>query len=126
MEPIAKFSENLKGKDAIGKIFNVGLEDWPPQESAESKYDLIWNQWCLGHLTDAQLKIYLEKCQKALKEDGLIILKENLSTSGEDVFDELDSSVTRSVISRCDEWKGRILNSIGVTTSSEIFLRRPD
>ena len=101
MEPIAKFSDNLKGKDGVGKIFNVGLEDWSP-DFGDSKYDLIWNQWCLGHLTDTQLKIYLEKSQKVLKENGLIIVKENLSTSGEDLFDELDSSVTRYVVSRCD------------------------
>jgi protein N-terminal methyltransferase len=74
------------------------LEDWSPQESEESKYDVIWNQWCLGHLTDTQLTTYLEKCQKVLKADGLIIVKENMSTSGEDVFDELDSSVTRYVV----------------------------
>lgn len=74
VEPIAKFSENLKGKAGIGEIFNVGLKDWSPQESEEFKYDLIWNQWCLGHLTDAQLTTYLEKCQKVLKTDGLIIV----------------------------------------------------
>jgi protein N-terminal methyltransferase len=110
VEPIAKFSDNLKGKDGVGKIFNVGLEDWSPQESGESKYDLIWNQWCLGHLTDAQLTIYLEKCQKVLNGDGLIIVKENLSTSGADVFDEVDSSVTRYVLSRCNILKARKLN----------------
>jgi protein N-terminal methyltransferase len=110
VEPIAKFSDNLKGKDGIGKIFNVGLEDWSPQESGESKYDVIWNQWCLGHLTDAQLTTYLEKCQKVLSGDGLIIVKENLSTSGADVFDEVDSSVTRYVISRCNSLKARKLN----------------
>ncbi len=126
MEPIAKFSDNLKDKDAIGKIFNVGLEDWSPQESGESKYDLIWNQWCLGHLTDAQLTTYLEKCQMALKEDGLIVVKENLSTSMVDVFDEVDSSVTRSVSSGCNPWKGRILNGADVTRSSGIFSRRRD
>jgi protein N-terminal methyltransferase len=126
VEPIAKFSDNLQGKDGIGKIFNVGLEDWSPQESGESKYDLIWNQWCLGHLTDAQLTAYLEKCQKVLNEDGLIIVKENLSTSGEDVFDELDSSVTRYVISRCNELKARMLNGIGVIRSSGIFSRKLD
>ncbi|KAE9374535.1 hypothetical protein N431DRAFT_405309 [Stipitochalara longipes BDJ] len=98
VEPIAKFSENLKEKFGIGEIFNVGLEVWEPQESEESKYDLIWNQWCLGHLTDAQLTTYLAKCQKVLKSDGLIIVKENMCTGGEDVFDELDSSVTR-----CDQ-----------------------
>ncbi|KAE8450072.1 hypothetical protein EG329_006853 [Mollisiaceae sp. DMI_Dod_QoI] len=97
VEPIAKFSDNLKGKPGIGQIFNVGLEDWTP-ESDVTKYDMIWNQWCLGHLTDVQLVEYLKKCKKALKNGGLVIVKENLSTSGEDIFDELDSSVTR-----CDQ-----------------------
>jgi len=95
VEPIAKFSDTLKGKEGVGRVFNVGLEEWSPEGSGELKYDLIWNQWCLGHLTDTQLVTYLEKCQKGLKKEGWIIVKENLSTSGEDVFDETDSSVTR-------------------------------
>lgn len=95
VEPIAKFCENLKEKDGVGFIFNVGLEDWSPSGAEEFKYDLIWNQWCLGHLTDAQLLVYLEKCGKALRQGGWIAVKENMSTSGEDIFDELDSSVTR-------------------------------
>lgn len=33
LEPIEKFSENLKGKEGVGEIFNVGLEDWSPAES---------------------------------------------------------------------------------------------
>jgi protein N-terminal methyltransferase len=59
------------------------------------KYDLIWNQWCLGHLTDAQLVGYLKKCGRALKPAGWVVVKENMSTSDEDVFDEIDNSVTR-------------------------------
>ncbi|PVH85440.1 hypothetical protein DL98DRAFT_511479 [Cadophora sp. DSE1049] len=98
VEPITKFADNLKGKDGIGQISNIGLEDWSPEQSLHTKYDLIWNQWCLGHLTDAQLQSYLEKCAKAINEGGLIVVKENLSTSGEDLFDELDSSITR-----CDQ-----------------------
>jgi len=27
----------------------VGLEDWVPEEG---KYDVIWVQWVVGHLTD--------------------------------------------------------------------------
>ena len=100
VEPIAKFSDNLKGKSGVGKIFNTGLEDWSPETSSEGKYDLIWNQWCLGHLTDAQLVIYLEKCSKLLNENGLVIAKENISTTGEDIFDEIDSSVTRYVCTK--------------------------
>lgn len=95
MEPIAKFSDVLKGKAGVGKIFNTGLEDWSPEDSDERMYDLIWNQWCVGHLTDVQLVSYLEKCGRAINEDGLIIIKENLSTNDDDIFDEVDSSVTR-------------------------------
>jgi protein N-terminal methyltransferase len=97
VEPIAKFSDNLKGKEGVGQIFNVGLEDWSPAESNDLRYDLIWNQWCLGHLTDSQLEAYLEKCSNVLKDGGLIIVKENMSTAGQDIFDDVDSSVTRSV-----------------------------
>ena len=97
VEPIAKFSAALEGKEGIGSIFNVGLEDWNPSESTELKYDLIWNQWCLGHLTDAQLVEYLKKCKRVLKIGGWIVIKENMSTNGEDIFDDVDSSVTRYV-----------------------------
>lgn len=95
VEPVAKFSDLLKAVPGVGQVFNVGLEDWSPPQSESERYDLIWNQWCVGHLTDAQLVTYLERSGKALQAGGLIIVKENLSTSGEDMFDELDSSVTR-------------------------------
>ena len=75
-------------------IYSIGLEDWSP--FIETKYDLLWNQWCLGHLTDLQLVAYLERCAKALSHGGYIIVKENI-TRGEDsdIFDEVDNSVTR-------------------------------
>lgn len=95
VEPVAKFTENLRGIEGIGTIFNVGLESWTPSESPELEYDLIWNQWCLGHLTDAQLVVYLEKCKKVLRKGGVVMVKENMSTSDDDQFDDVDSSVTR-------------------------------
>ncbi|TQS39401.1 hypothetical protein Golomagni_00077 [Golovinomyces magnicellulatus] len=97
VEPIVKFSNVLKGTKGVGEIYSVGLEDWSPT----TKYDLVWNQWCLGHLTDAQLLTHLKKCAEILTPGGLIVVKENLSTSQEDVFDDLDSSVTR--VSRTEE-----------------------
>lgn len=75
----------------------MGLEEWSPDWNENLRYDLIWNQWCLGHLTDAQLVAYLKKCAKVVREEGWIIVKENLSTSGQDDFDEVDSSVTRYI-----------------------------
>lgn len=98
-EPVEKFANEVKGmkmagEGKVGNVYVTGLEDWEPDE----RYDLIWNQWCLGHLTDKQLVTYLEKCKKAVTNDGWIVVKENMSTNvdGEDVFDETDSSVTRT------------------------------
>lgn len=99
VEPVEKFAQEVKGQKmvgsgCVGRVYVTGLEDWAP----EAQYDLIWNQWCLGHLTDKQLLAYLERCKKALTADGWVIVKENMGTNvnGEDVFDQQDSSVTRT------------------------------
>lgn len=99
VEPVEKFAQEVKGQKmagsgCVGRVYVTGLEDWVP----ETQYDLIWNQWCLGHLTDKQLLLYLERCKKALTTDGWVIVKENMGTNanGEDVFDQQDSSVTRT------------------------------
>jgi protein N-terminal methyltransferase len=99
VEPVESFAEvvqhgKLKQEGRIGDIYVMGLESWEPHK----KYDLIWNQWCLGHLTDMQLVDYLKKCGRAVAERGWIVVKENLSTDldGRDIYDDIDSSVTRS------------------------------
>ncbi|KAI0526261.1 alpha-N-methyltransferase NTM1 [Xylaria bambusicola] len=101
VEPISKFTDALAGHDGVGRIFNMGLEEWRPNQAGEVSYDVIWNQWCLGHLTDIQLEEYLLRCKSTLsvgedgKVTGVIVVKENITT-GEDQFDEIDSSVTRT------------------------------
>ena len=101
VEPIEQFAKTieeskLNEEGMIGEIYLTGLENWQPPVT--KRYNLIWNQWCLGHLTDAQLTAYLKRCIKVLAEDGWIVVKENLSTDkfGADLFDDVDSSVTRS------------------------------
>ena len=71
----------------------------------EEVFDVIWCQWCLGHLSDEELVAFLRKAQKALrpKTEGFIIVKENLCSDGPDksprtVYDEEDSSLTRYVV----------------------------
>lgn len=94
IEPVIKFTDGLKGKGGIGTIYNVGLEDWSPEQNAY--YDLVWIQWCVGHLNDTQLLEYLERCKTSLNPNGgIIVVKENLSSIDGDMFDEVDSSVTR-------------------------------
>ncbi|KAI1644811.1 alpha-N-methyltransferase NTM1 [Daldinia loculata] len=113
VEPIAKFTDALEGQPGVGQIHNVGLEEWRPDDDAE--YDLIWNQWCLGHLTDQQLEEFLRRCSAVLsvgddgKTKGVIVVKENLSTSEEDLFDWEDSSVIRQ-----DETFRRIFEEAGL------------
>ena len=99
VEPVEKFAQEAKGQKmvgngSVGNVYVIGLEDWLP----EARYDIIWNQWCLGHLTDKQLVAYLGRCKRALTMGGWIIVKENMGTNanGEDTFDQEDSSVTRT------------------------------
>lgn len=141
VEPIAKFADVVRAESRaaaegrVGRVWVCGLEGWPPltagveggrhgegqrgeretMEMKKEKYDLIWNQWCLGHLTDSQLTAYLRRCVHILTpgpdpesdsncngageaRGGWIVVKENMSTdpSGADIYDELDSSVTRT------------------------------
>lgn len=98
VEPIAKFTKQLEGKQGVGRIFNTGLEGWGgDDDDGGEKYDLVWVQWCIGQLNDAQLVDFLGRCKGRLRDDGVIVVKENTTTSGVDIFDEVDSSVTRSV-----------------------------
>lgn len=100
VEPVEKFTQvlrdsALKKAGVVGDIYIMGLEDWNPKNNY---YDLIWAQVCLGHLTDVQLKEYIIRCRAALTDAGVMVIKENLSTDpkGEDMYDEVDSSVTRT------------------------------
>jgi protein N-terminal methyltransferase len=99
VEPIEKFVRvmregSLQRDGVVGDIYVMGLENWKP----EKKYDLIWTQWCVGHLTDLQLLDYIARCRNALTETGIMVVKENISTDphGEDMYDDMDSSVTRT------------------------------
>lgn len=99
VEPVQKFTQvlqegQLKKDGVIGDIYTLGLEDWYP----EKKYDLIWTQWCVGHLTDVQLVQYVSRCRNSLTENGIMVIKENLSThpGDQDMYDDEDSSVTRT------------------------------
>ncbi|MCJ1375377.1 Alpha N-terminal protein methyltransferase 1 [Loxospora ochrophaea] len=109
VEPVAAFSETaraakMQGAGTVGHVYVCTLQDWdPPAAVAGGKYDLIWHQWCLGHLTDAQVETHFRKCRGALKEEGgWMVVKENVVREGGDVFDEVDSSVTRAA----GKWRG--------------------
>ena len=70
-----------------------GLQDFIPEEG---RYDVIWCQWVLGHLTDTDLVTFFQRCQKGINKNGLIFVKENIASSKTTEFDEEDSSFTRT------------------------------
>ncbi|KIW07468.1 uncharacterized protein PV09_01436 [Verruconis gallopava] len=86
--------KEIRDRGGIGKVYNVGLEEWTP----EVTYDIIWTQWCLGQLTDAQLIDFFSRAKCHVHEGGWIVVKENMSTDakGNDIFDATDSSITRT------------------------------
>ncbi|CDK24548.1 unnamed protein product [Kuraishia capsulata CBS 1993] len=101
LEPVKSFVDqmevelkSLKEKGKIGEIYQIPMQDWEPSEP--NKYYLIWCQWCCGHLPDDAFLIWLDNCKKGLQENGLLVVKENNTSSDDDVFDEEDSSKTRS------------------------------
>lgn len=67
------------------------------------RYDVVWIQWVLNYLTDADLLAFLQRCARALRDPArdLVFVKENMLASSADDdasfnFDQSDSSVTRS------------------------------
>ncbi|KPI45853.1 Alpha N-terminal protein methyltransferase 1 [Cyphellophora attinorum] len=91
VEPIPKFTEQLKidhpelfagANPIIQNVVNTGLESWDPSQTEPPRlYDIIWNQWCLGHLTDKALIAYLRRLIPALSPHGWIVVKENVVNS---------------------------------------------
>ncbi|XP_023253684.1 N-terminal Xaa-Pro-Lys N-methyltransferase 1 [Seriola lalandi dorsalis] len=88
-------AKNYLGEESkrVGHYFCSGLQDFVPESG---RYDVIWIQWVIGHLTDDHLVDFLQRCQKALRPNGLVIIKDNVSYEGV-VPDEVDSSVCRDL-----------------------------
>lgn len=87
-------SRNGKLNPKVGKIFNEGLQTFQP---AAAKYDVVWCQWVLGHLTDDDLADFFKRCIASLTPNGCIIIKENFTATDDFSIDNNDSSVTRSL-----------------------------
>ncbi|KAA8584690.1 hypothetical protein FQN60_008475 [Etheostoma spectabile] len=64
----------------VGRYLCSGLQDFVPE----------------SHLTDDHLVDFLRRCQKALRPNGLVIIKDNVAYEGV-VPDEVDSSVCRDL-----------------------------
>ncbi|XP_057417170.1 alpha N-terminal protein methyltransferase 1 [Lotus japonicus] len=111
LEPVSHFLEAARETSAPGysdmhkavNFYCVPLQDFTPDTG---RYDVIWVQWCIGHLTDDDFISFFNRAKVGLKPGGLFVLKENIARSGF-VLDNEDRSVTRSdsyfkeLFSRC-------------------------
>lgn len=64
IEPDEKFINSIisfvgENKIKIGTLYKTSLQKFEP----ERKYDIIWNQWVLGYLTNTDLVDYLSCCR---------------------------------------------------------------
>ncbi|KAG6874194.1 hypothetical protein C0995_003740 [Termitomyces sp. Mi166 len=89
----------------VAFLDRIGYQPPRPLDEINMGFDVIWCQWCLGHLSDPDLVAFLRRSHAALREKekgkSVIVVKENLCADKEDgaartVFDEQDSSLTRS------------------------------
>lgn len=69
------------------------LQDWQPSK----KYTVVWIQWVLCYLTDADIVTCLRRCGESLVPGGVVILKENCCQDETFCVDVDDASVTRSL-----------------------------
>ena len=94
--------------DEQQSVSEVAPDAQPPQQDGVAgsqqepyTYDLVWAQWCLQHLSDKDLIAFLKRSKAALKQDGIIGVKENVCTEEADGtervwYDDEDHSITRS------------------------------
>ena len=54
------------------------MQDYYP----DGKFDLFWFQWCIGHLSDKDFILLLKRMKENLNENGMIVIKDNFTTSG--------------------------------------------
>ncbi|KAH1166527.1 hypothetical protein KIL84_015699 [Mauremys mutica] len=91
---LAEAQNYLQGKkDRVKMYYCYSLQEFTP---APQKYDVIWIQWVSGYLTDKDLLEFLIRCQNGLKDNGIVILKDNVAREG-CILDPLDSSVIRDL-----------------------------
>lgn len=95
LEPAAQFVAqarlDLADLPQVREYYENGMQNFV----FEHKYAIIWCQWCLGQLPDDTLVDFLKNCAENLVPGGVIIAKENNSTT-QDMYDETDSAVTRT------------------------------
>ncbi|KAM3343100.1 alpha N-terminal protein methyltransferase 1 isoform X1 [Capsicum galapagoense] len=116
LEPVLHFLEsarvNLAPENLMvsevhkaANFYCVPLQEFTPDAE---RYDVIWVQWCIGHLADDDFMAFFKRAKVGLKPGGLFILKENIARTGF-VLDNEDKSLTRS-----DSYFKELFNQCGL------------
>jgi len=83
-------AKEILGANHNGEFYTIGCQEF----NFTKKYDVIWIQWVVGHLTDKDFVDFLVKCKANLNPQGIIVCKENLS-SGCFIVDKDDCTIIR-------------------------------
>lgn len=86
-------SANYIGEDSSRTTcICTSLQEFKPEPNT---YDMIWIQWVVGHLHDADFVAFFRNCIQGLTEHGVVVLKDNTVEDWTFVVDKADSSITR-------------------------------
>ena len=119
---LEKCKKKFAGNEKIKNIYESSLEKF----KFEKKYDLIWIQWCLENLEDEDLLPFLKKCYENIKDDGIIIVKENLYNIDEEEENE-EEEVKKEKNNKKNEIKDEKNNNYECKYSEADFSKqRPD
>ncbi len=91
---ISSAPEYLGDSASKCRFFCTGIQDFQPKADS---YDIIWMQWMIGYLTDDDLVEFLKRCVTALREGGIVVVKDNTCSQEAFVVDRDDASTTRSL-----------------------------
>ncbi|CAN4105452.1 unnamed protein product [Withania somnifera] len=116
LEPVSHFLESARvnlatenlmvsGLHKAANFYCVPLQEFTPDAE---RYDVIWVQWCIGHLADDDFIAFFKRAKAGLKPGGLFVLKENIARAGF-VLDKEDKSITRS-----DSYFKELFNQCGL------------
>lgn len=90
---LLKAAPEYLGDDASKCIFHcTGLQDF---DMPKDTYDVIWIQWVIAYITDWDLVNFLYRMKKALREGGIIVIKDNTCSDLAFLSDTSDTDITR-------------------------------
>lgn len=99
LEPTVKLIDKAKEMLPTDRVlhFHVNpIQNMEPKPDEIGSYDLVWFQWVLCYADDAELVNVLSVTKKYLNQNGIIGVKENISSNSENIYDSVDDSTIRT------------------------------